>query len=287
MTNKKILYHKKIINYLLGYILWGIAYKNNFSKYVLNKFLILLKKNVPRVKVIHGQKLLLIPANNIIDLRLDIAGTYEPHIIKYFFDNLREGMTFMDIGANNGIFSLIAANLVGENGKVYSFEPNPSTFKQLSNNIALNNYKNIFPYNIALWDHRSTVQMSDTSNSALNSMAINIFENIIDVDAWALDDFLEYNNIKSCDFVIMDIEGAEYIALNGMKKLLSSNNKLQILIELHPQLIEKLGGHLLDILTLLKKSQFSLYTFTFRNKLKQILIDDSPLNLKFILCKRN
>ena len=65
-------------------------------------------------------------------------GTHEPDLQKGLPKFIKPGMTVFDVGANIGFFALAAANLVGENGKVVAFEPNPSVVARLKENVALN-----------------------------------------------------------------------------------------------------------------------------------------------------
>ena len=64
--------------------------------------------------------------------------------------SLAPGMAFLDIGANVGLFSLVASQMVGEQGVVLAFEPSMSVFNDLVGNAALNGLRNFFPFNLAI-----------------------------------------------------------------------------------------------------------------------------------------
>ena len=90
--------------------------------------------------------------NDSVLARLIYEG-FEKNEIDYIEKNLNNGDIFVDIGANIGLFSLIASQLVGEKGKVISFEPSPITFNRLQENINLNNFSNIEIVNKGISDN--------------------------------------------------------------------------------------------------------------------------------------
>ncbi|MGC9124445.1 MAG: FkbM family methyltransferase, partial [Thermoplasmata archaeon] len=81
---------------------------------------------------------------------------YEPEVTSYIYEYLKIGQTFMDIGANNGYYTLIGSQIVGDSGKVISIEPNPRAFKRLEQNILENKIKNVITYKIGLSDFNGT-----------------------------------------------------------------------------------------------------------------------------------
>jgi FkbM family methyltransferase len=70
-------------------------------------------------------------------------GIWEPYETEVILRNLREGDVFVDIGANIGYYSVIAASAVGDNGKVFAFEPDPTNYDLLEQNIAANGFENV------------------------------------------------------------------------------------------------------------------------------------------------
>jgi FkbM family methyltransferase len=86
---------------------------------------------------------------------------------------LRPGDYFIDIGANIGLFSLIASKVVGNEGMVFSFEPTPKTFKRFTDNIELNGCTNIRPFCKAISSHEEQLEffVLDEKFEAWNSLA--------------------------------------------------------------------------------------------------------------------
>lgn len=157
---------------------------------------------------------------------------------------LQSGMVFIDAGAHVGYFSLIAARLVGPEGLVYSFEPDPSNHQLLEKNIELNNYKNVTPVNSALSDRPGTMTLHltslDTGRHSLYPQDIPL-KGQINVPTTTLDAFLDARGWPQIDLIKMDVEGSEEDVINGMSELMKRNPKPQLLIEFNPALLRRAG----------------------------------------------
>ncbi len=121
--------HKRIMKFLENPIIAPI-FRNLVS---------LLRPNIVDVK---GNKMYINPKRNPAIALYDIGG-YENVETQLFESHIKEGDVVLDLGANIGYFTLIAAKLVGVNGKVYAFEPDPTNFSFLKRNVEINNYKNV------------------------------------------------------------------------------------------------------------------------------------------------
>jgi len=99
------------------------------------------------------------------------TGYYEKEISLYIMSNLSPSDVFVDIGANSGYYTLLASKIVGEHGKVYSFEPHPDTYKRLVQNIMLNSLNNVHTFNYAAssFDGEGELFVSKSSDG-LNSL---------------------------------------------------------------------------------------------------------------------
>lgn len=137
--------------------------------------------------------------------KLIYEGNFELDEISFVNNTLKDGDVFIDIGSNIGLFSLIASNLVGRNGKVISFEPSPKTFKRLEENIELNELQNVKLNNIGLSDKKGTLKLhvSENGHDAWDTFATDInnikYQNSIEVNINTLDNEIEnigVNNIN-------------------------------------------------------------------------------------------
>ncbi|MFZ6017574.1 MAG: FkbM family methyltransferase [Nitrospirota bacterium] len=86
---------------------------------------------------------------------------------------LSKGMTFLDIGSHVGYYSLLASKLIGETGKVYSFEADNCTFEVLVRNIELNNSRNIEAYRVAVSEKTGEVNFYQSNKGSNGVEAFN------------------------------------------------------------------------------------------------------------------
>ena len=91
---------------------------------------------------IQGHRMFLEPADGLEFL---IKPTHEQFETEVFKKEIEKGDTVLDLGSHIGYYTLIAAELVGEKGKVFAFEPKPTNFVLLKKNIKINNYQNVIP----------------------------------------------------------------------------------------------------------------------------------------------
>ena len=194
---------------------------------------------------------------------LSISGVFGPRDTQTVKDNVFSGNIVVDLGANIGYFTCLLAKLVGEDGKVFAFEPDPRNLKLLKRNIQENDYKNV----IIIDKAASDVNGPCTLYSAQKKFGANrIFESKktqtqdfipIKSETICLDDYFKKQDLlKKIDFIKIDIEGSEFRAFNGMKKILELNNNLKIFTEIAPSLLEDAGSSEKQILDFLQEHEF-------------------------------
>jgi FkbM family methyltransferase len=147
-------------------------------------------------------------------------GTYEIPIQKIFAQHLKAGDTFYDIGANVGFFSIIAAKLVGDTGKVYAFEPGEGNAQSVRHNAELNNFSQIEVIAKAVSDRSGAGQLLLAKYSGGHTLAVADappdLAGEVTVDLVSIDDLIAQNKIQPPNFVKVDVEGAELDVLKGM-----------------------------------------------------------------------
>jgi len=159
-----------------------------------------------------------------------------PYIEIYILDAynirlLKEGMIVVDVGANIGVYTVLAAEKVGKNGKVIAIEPEPKNYQQLLKNIKLNNFQNVTPINIALADHNGIEKLYISYCAGLHSLIAS--ENTISsikVSLKTVDKLLEELNLKKIDIIKIDTEGSELPVLRGAEKTLKANPNMKIIV---------------------------------------------------------
>ena len=160
---------------------------------------------------------------------------YENEVTNYILKNFKKGMSFLDVGANLGYFTLLAASL-SETGTVWSIEANPRVYAELRRNVEINDFKNVKLFNIAAGDKKSVVKMD--LKSGLYSHGTITYEKTsrlldkgdIDVEMERLDSIVN----ADLDFIKMDIEGSEGITLRGMSNLFSNRIWKNLIVEFSP-----------------------------------------------------
>ena len=144
---------------------------------------------------------------------------YENAEIEYTKTYLKEGMTVVDVGANVGLYSVLAANKIGDTGRIFAFEPAPEIFEILKANAEL--YPTITPYNFGLHNHKGEVYFKEKE----------VYEAALRVEKG--DDILK--DIDTVDFIKIDVDGAEVGVLEGMRDLIDRSPSVVIFIEYSPR----------------------------------------------------
>lgn len=163
-------------------------------------------------------------------------GLGEPDVQRALVEHLRPGMTFYDLGANIGFFSLMAARLVGPQGRVFSFEADPEIAARLRENLSRNRFANARVEQKAVWFEPATVSFArvDPGTSPDRGLGhVSTGESnssTITVEAISLDQFAAEN--PAPDFVKCDVEGAEREVFRGAPELLANKRPI-LLVEMH------------------------------------------------------
>jgi len=173
---------------------------------------------------------------------------YEPYLFQFLKKNCHEGYTFLDCGAHIGLFSVVGSRIVGERGKVVSFEPMPSIRAVLENTISINNCSNVTVRPEAVSSKIGEARFFDTGNVASNANSLvrqdrhagNITVPVTTIDQVRAEMNLRINCIK------IDVEGAEYDLLVGAEKTIKEDRPI-LFLSLHPPAIAQ-GGQSLEMI---------------------------------------
>lgn len=195
--------------------------------------------------------------NSIEEFRLTNWGGEKEYTIK-MVKNFKEDDVVYDIGSSVGLVSVISASIV-KNGKVISFEPDPENIKRLKNNYIINDLTNYEIKEMAVGETQGKLKLF-TKGSNGNSPSlkpINGIESFIETEVNSIDYLISQKEIPYPDVIKIDIEGAEIIALKGMKNLLSSDKRPRLIfIEIHPEFLPSFGSNTEDIFELLAKYDY-------------------------------
>ncbi|HUV88134.1 MAG TPA: FkbM family methyltransferase [Anaerolineae bacterium] len=177
---------------------------------------------------------------------------------------LGSGDIFLDLGANVGYYSLIASQIVGPEGRVHAFEPIGQNARVLTRTIAENGISNITVNEVAVGAEAGSLDLfvpdGDIGNSGWASIVPSERRpRTITVEMVAIDDYLAAQSVDRVRLVKMDIEGGELNALRGMERLLRQADAPDLLCEVNPFLLEKLGLGAGSLGQLLDKRGYLLY----------------------------
>lgn len=168
------------------------------------------------------------------------ADIYYSYYQEYFDSQLllsliHPGATVLDIGANFGYYSLIAATKLTETGTVIAFEPNPSAYELLQENITLNHLNNIIQaHQICLGGVEGETDFYLTEESSFSGIGATGRAKIkekITIPIYPLDAFLSKLEIPSVDVVKIDVEGYEFAVLAGALQTLANSPDCVIMLE--------------------------------------------------------
>jgi FkbM family methyltransferase len=166
-------------------------------------------------------------------------GIVEPEVQAVLQKYLRPGMTFYDIGANIGFFSLLAARLVGASGRVVAFEADPEVALRLREHVTRNRDAPISVEEKAVWCSSDAVLFAraDTNTSPDRGLGHVVAQTIdgilpdtIRIESVSLDQYVSTS--APPDFLKCDVEGAEVEVFRGARKLLREKSP-GILCEMH------------------------------------------------------
>lgn len=165
---------------------------------------------------------------------------WEPTVIRELGRALRPGDVFVDLGAFVGAYTLLASRLVGPEGRVLAFEPDPATRRILELNVATNGALNVTVVPFAVGDRSGSVRFNASGDSAGRIEA----GGDIEVQQVALDDYCRDHEIRPTVMKV-DIEGGEAGALGASTV---AHSLRELVLEVHEPQLRALGVDVDDFL---------------------------------------
>ncbi len=234
-----------------------------------NRLLLLL---LPTMISLPEGQLLINPNDPVISgaLALDVYEVFEQ---KVFRSLINEGDTFLDVGANIGLYSIIAARHSGTSGKIIACEPAPENSALLRANINRNGFKTIRVCDCALADRDGTMQLylsdNNKGNHSLLADTVISGSNSINVQVCRGDSLLENEGLNNIDIIKIDVEGAEPLVLAGLRHTLAQT-RLALLLEFSPGSVRGAGYNPHELLKNLSNNNFKIFEM---NSSEQKLIE--------------
>ena len=153
---------------------------------------------------------------------------FEGETLHVFFELLRTAQTFLDVGANIGLYTLLAG-LAAHRPLIYAFEPDPSVFDRLKTNIALNGLINAHAVPCAVTDHDGEVDLHLLPGASASTDAnAKRFTSSISVPALTLDTFAADQDLQRIDLLKLDTEMTEPVVLSGARRIIARDKPASI-----------------------------------------------------------
>jgi FkbM family methyltransferase len=200
-----------------------------------------------------GNKFYIDPISDF-GLKLMKHNSYEVSMTNQIKKLLGKNDVFIDLGANEGFFSIVAGQLIGRDGVVIAIEPQQRLWEIIVKNVEVNKLSNVMllPYGIGCSQGEAEMHFYPSLNSGASSLAksfnfkvsLRRFRKAIystsKISIQTLDHIIpkSINNIK---LIKIDIEGFEFEALKGAQNLLSRGQIENLLIEIHPEALNSMG----------------------------------------------
>ena len=166
---------------------------------------------------------------------------------------IKENDTIIDVGGHIGLFMLFCEQFCHK-GKIYCFEPASDNYKIFLDNTKLNNFKNVFPFNIAVSKQDGKIPLYLNDDTSGHSIFLKN-SNSIQVDSITLQKIFDLNNIEKCNLLKLDCEGSEYEIIDSLpESYFSMIDKM--IIEYH--FAEKYPKLLINLIKKLELTSFSV-----------------------------
>jgi FkbM family methyltransferase len=203
------------------------------------------------------------------------CGLYDYDDMNFLLRYLRAEDSFLDIGANVGVYTLLAASKI-KSGSIYSFEALPKNFTRLEENLKLNQLWQVKPYAIAVSDFTGSIALNLAEGDCMPFITLTATTHTITVPTDTLDNLLP--NLASLTLAKMDIEGAEILALKGATSLLKQQRIPVWIMELNDA-VRQFGCQKQDVVNFIRDYGYDLYKYNAdSNQIEAITVNQQTGN---------
>lgn len=253
-------------------------FENSLTRRAIGFFFRIFKPKKDIKINVGGKKIYAKALDRVISLYLKKFSLMDSSETEFLKSVIKRGMKVVDVGSNIGYYTLIVADLVGSEGKIFAFEPDTENFRLLQKNISENNCQNVETVNLAVSDKAGTARLFLSEENQGDHRIYNFGNKrqSIEVKTVSLDDFLKNQRI---DFIKIDVEGAEPLVFAGMTEILKNNPQVLIMMEFWPHGLRMAGFSPEIFLKNIKDQGFAVYFSENSCKELKILDDKKILNL--------
>jgi FkbM family methyltransferase len=212
----------------------------------------------------------------LLDLEKDVdyrfyLNEFEQENLNLYLSKISPGSVVFDVGANIGIYSLLASKKTGPTGKVISFEPATWAFHRLKKNIEINGFQNVTPIQKGVSDESKEMTFNICDDDAYNSLGnapMQQTKNTVIIQTVSIDAYVAANNLRKIDVIKVDTEGAEYLVFKGAEKTLKTYRPI-LFFEFNPYTAPGFAFDKLEAVRFLESLGYGLYEYI-NNKLVKI-----------------
>lgn len=192
-------------------------------------------------------------------------GVWEKLTVQTFRDLVKPGDNVVDVGAAFGYLTMLASRLAGSDGRVFSFEPEPSAWQNLQKNIELNQASNVVSVNSGVSDGltESTPLFGTACGGTIMPGTRDLYQlpsRNASIPLTSMDAFLAKQGWPSIRLLKIDIEGAEILAFRGMAETFERNPGMAIISEINPTMLRSCGFETSDFFHTLQAAGFNEFT---------------------------
>lgn len=242
--------------------IYTVLLRQKYIRRIVNRIIRLV---TPVAVTYNDAKIYLNPNDPVVSGALTFR-VYEKREIAALKKYCLPGMYFFDVGANVGLYTALSSQAVGENGKVFAFEPESQSFAYLKKTIHANHPERIHATQAALADKtgRSTLYVSQENRGDNRLYQPTDNENVIpvDVDVLCFDEWMQNHQVDLARhpvFVKIDVQGFEGRVLLGMRKSLRKIRQLVLMMEFWPKGLREASGDPIAVLEFLASMELTIY----------------------------
>jgi FkbM family methyltransferase len=216
-----------------------------------------------------------------------LDGSFEDAEHRFVEKFLQPGMTVLDIGANQGYYTMLSSRKVGPQGKVLAFEPSPREMRRLKLHLRLNHCGNVETAASALGAVAGTAELHvvlgpESGCNSLRPPDVSQPIGLLPVPVQRLDDVLKARGIERVDFIKIDVEGAELSVLQGAPDLLRRSPRPVILAEVQDVRTKPWGYRAAEILSCLAALDYQWFAPNSSGELEKLPLDRQTYDGNFV-----
>jgi len=211
--------------------------------------------------------------NDLLGLEIFRTGFHDARNVRILKRLLSPGMVFFDVGAHVGQYTLLASQLVGPDGRVHSFEPDPETFSCLTDNIEMNRLTNVQANQLALFSEQGEKKFFVSwpeymGGNSLWSEPGDWPGRVFNVKCDTVDSYVRQQAISKISLLKIDVEGGEVDLLLGANTALGLDDKPTILLEFNGPALVRSGHSCAELAKTLRRYGYQLFQITDRDLIR-------------------